>query len=78
MLGASMAVTYISAISFISIPVMVYYQGTKNFWNIASCLLPAIPCCLFVLPVLYKFEPSSVYEVCLKRLQKLLLSLHNT
>jgi len=63
MLGASMAVTYISAISFISIPVMVYYQGTKNFWNIASCLLPAIPCCLFVLPVLYKFEPSSVYEV---------------
>ena len=78
MLGASMAVTFISAIAYISLPVMVYYQGTKNFWNIASCLLPAIPCSLFVLPVLYKFEPSSVYEVCFTRTAKTTACIINT
>ena len=70
MLGASMAVTFVSAIAYLSVPVMIYYQGTKNFWNIVSCFLPAIPCALFVLPVLYKIHPSNIYEVCFTRAGK--------
>jgi len=63
MLGASMAVTFISAIAYISVPVMIYYQGTKHFWAIMACLLPAVPCALFVLPVLYRVQPTNIYEI---------------
>lgn len=58
-----MAVTYISAIAFISSPVMVHQQGTKNFWALASCALTALPCTMFVLPLLFRLQPSNIFEV---------------
>jgi len=63
MLAASMAVTFISAIAYISIPVMIYQQGTKNFWVALACVLPAIPCNMFVLPLLFRIQPSNIYEI---------------
>jgi len=62
LLGASMAVTYISAIAFISNPVMIYQRGTTNFWGIFSCILTAIPCIMFVLPLLFRLQPSNIFE----------------
>jgi len=59
-----MAVTLISAISYISVPVLIYSQGTKNFWFIISIsLIPAISCASFILPVLYRVQPSNIYEI---------------
>jgi len=62
LLGTSMAVTYISAIAFISSPVMIHQQGTKNFWALASCALTALPCTMFVLPLLFRLQPSNIFE----------------
>ena len=59
----SMAVTYISAISFISGPALLYQRGTSNFWWITDCIIPALPCSLFLLPMLFRLKPSNVFEV---------------
>ena len=59
----SMAVTYISAISFISGPAAVYLRGTTTFWWLVNCIVPAFPCAMFVLPMLFRLRPSNVFEV---------------
>jgi len=67
LLGTSMAVTYISAIAFISNPVMIYQQGTKILWALASCMLSAIPCAMFVIPLIFRLRLSNIFEYLEKR-----------
>ena len=42
---------------------MIHQQGTKNFWALASCALTALPCTMFVLPLLFRLQPSNIFEV---------------
>ena len=71
----SLAVSFISAITALGIPVEAYFYGTE-YWLIGLGYIPAMfITCFLIMPVIYKLKVTSGYQVrhfwnCCKRIQQ--------
>ena len=59
----SLMVSFMSAISVIGIPVEIYFYDTMYSWIIVASGLGNLLICLFIFPVLFQLNITSIYEV---------------
>ncbi|XP_078484212.1 sodium-coupled monocarboxylate transporter 1-like [Ciona intestinalis] len=61
-LGLSMAVSFISGVAMIGLPTETYMFGMVNMWYIVGSIIPSIIVFVYLIPLYYRLELSTIYE----------------
>jgi Na+/proline symporter len=62
-IALSLLVTFQSGISLLGLPVEIYYYGTQIYLGIVGMAIGYTIVAVFIVPVLYPLQITSVYEV---------------
>jgi len=60
--GFSCAVTFISSITVLSIPVMTYTRGTVIVWYFATNIVAMLPGVIYFIPLIHRLQLPSIFE----------------
>ncbi|XP_078484209.1 sodium/iodide cotransporter-like [Ciona intestinalis] len=62
-LALSMAVSYISGLTMIGLPTETYMFGMVNMWYTVGSIIPSIIVCVYLIPLYYRLQLSTIYEI---------------
>jgi len=62
-LGLSIAVTFISALTVIGLPTEAYFYGFVTMWYAFTVVIPTAVASLYYIPLVYRLNVSTIYEV---------------